>query len=147
MNSNLTIAEIADSLPREDVGTSLMRCGMAFNEVASSTFGTLLSRAMMQCGKAVRGKATLDPVDVVAMGRAAVESIEQIGKAHRGDKTLLDALIPGVEALAAAYVRDAICQRLWPNAPPPLRRAPRRPPVSNHRPAGPVGSASGPWGT
>jgi dihydroxyacetone kinase-like protein len=95
------LAEVADTLPQDDFGGSLMRCGMAFNQVASSTFGTLLSGAMMAAGKVVRGKAVVDLADWVAMGRAAVESVEQRGKCKLGDKTMLDALVPAVEAMAS----------------------------------------------
>jgi dihydroxyacetone kinase-like protein len=96
------LVEISDSLPSDDIGASLVQCGMEFNEVASSTFGTLLSAAMLQSGKAVRGRAAANLEDMVAMGRAAVDAIQKRGKAKLGDKTMLDAMIPAVDALASA---------------------------------------------
>jgi phosphoenolpyruvate---glycerone phosphotransferase subunit DhaL len=97
------LGEISASLPSGDIGASLVQCGMEFNEVASSTFGTLLSAAMLQSGKVVRGQPAANLKDLVAMGRAAVEVVQKRGKARPGDKTMLDAMIPAVEALASAH--------------------------------------------
>jgi phosphoenolpyruvate---glycerone phosphotransferase subunit DhaL len=56
----------------------------------------------MAAGKAVKGKPEADLHDLVVMGRAAVESVQQRGKAKLGDKTMLDALVPAIDALEDA---------------------------------------------
>ena len=82
----------------EDVGTMLATLGMGINKVSPSTFGTLLASAFMGAGAALRGKNSVDLQDLMAMGSGAVEGIKKRGKADVGDKTMLDALVPAVEA-------------------------------------------------
>ncbi|MDQ3686055.1 MAG: DAK2 domain-containing protein, partial [Acidobacteriota bacterium] len=43
------------------------------------------------------------PADIVAMLRAAAAGIQQRGGASLGDKTLLDALVPAIDALEAGF--------------------------------------------
>lgn len=80
----------------------IARAGMAFNRAAASTFGVLFATALMRAGQSVKGKAVLGARDVPAMGRAAVEGMMQRGKAKLGDKTLLDALVPAIDAFERA---------------------------------------------
>lgn len=61
-------------------------------------FGTFFLRAGAVCA----GKSELAPADVVAMFQAGVEGLQQRGKAALGDKTMLDALIPAVDAMRGA---------------------------------------------
>jgi dihydroxyacetone kinase len=82
----------------EDIGKLLMNCGTIINKAAPSTFGTLLSMAFMGAGKTVLGKKDIGIEDLVVMGQSAVSSIQKIGKATIGDKTLLDSLIPAVNS-------------------------------------------------
>lgn len=83
----------------ETAGATLLRCGVAFSEANPSTMATLLGTGLMRAGGALGAKELLTLPDLAAMGRAAAEGIAQRGKAHLGDKTILDALIPAVEAL------------------------------------------------
>ncbi|WP_101256026.1 dihydroxyacetone kinase subunit DhaL [Streptomyces barkulensis] len=58
-------------------------------------YGTLLRRA----GKALGTEESVDPGRLREALRAGVEAVAQLGSAARGDKTMLDALYPAVEAL------------------------------------------------
>ena len=60
--------------------------------------GTFFLRAGATCA----GKSELAPADVVALFQAGVEGIQQRGKAVLGDKTMLDALLPAVDAMRGA---------------------------------------------
>ena len=82
-----------------DVGKLLAQCGMNINKASPSTFGTILASAFMGGGRAVVGKTRLDMPDLVLVGERAIENIRKRGKAEAGDKTVLDTLIPAVEAL------------------------------------------------
>lgn len=62
---------------------------------AGPLYGTFFLRAAAACA----GKAALEAPDVVAMFEAGVAGIAQRGKAALGDKTMLDALLPAVEAM------------------------------------------------
>jgi len=64
--------------------------------------GPLLGTFFLRAGSACAGKSELAPADVVAMFQAGVEGLQQRGKAELGDKTMLDALIPAVDAMRGA---------------------------------------------
>jgi phosphoenolpyruvate---glycerone phosphotransferase subunit DhaL len=91
----------------EDVGTYLAQAGMALNRAASSSLGTLLATALMRAGKEVRGQAEVGPADLARMLRAADTGIQERGKAHPGDKTIIDVVHPAAEAFAAAIDEGA----------------------------------------
>ncbi len=89
----------------EDIGKLLMRCGMQINKASPSTFGTLLASAFMEAGKAVLGRKEIAVNDLVLLGKGAVEGVKKRGKAEVGDKTMLDALVPAVEAFEQALAK------------------------------------------
>ena len=66
------------------------------------TAGPLLGTFFLRAGAACAGKSELAPADVVALFQAGVEGIQQRGKAALGDKTMLDALLPAVDAMRGA---------------------------------------------
>ena len=82
----------------EDIGKLLMKCGMQINKASPSTFGTLLASAFMEAGKAVLGYKEIEFKDLLLLGNGAVNGVKKRGKAEVGDKTMLDALVPAVEA-------------------------------------------------
>lgn len=92
------LAKVEDT----DIGTVLGKMGMLMANVAPSTMGTLMATAIMKAGKAVKGRSEIGLKDAVDMGYAAIEGIKQRGKADIGDKTILDALHPGVVELEKA---------------------------------------------
>ena len=63
-------------------------------------YATMMMRAARVAGE--RQGAGIDASTFAAMVSAAVEGVQERGKAQRGDKTLLDALIPAAEAATAA---------------------------------------------
>lgn len=102
-----TLGKIADALAlyataTADLGKFLAGAGMLANKVGPSTMGTLLATALMRAGKTVMGQAELSPTDLARMFQAAEQGIQERGKAQLGDKTILDALHPAVEAFGAA---------------------------------------------
>jgi dihydroxyacetone kinase-like protein len=66
------------------------------------TSGPLIGTFFLRAGAACAGRSELVPADVVALFQAGVEGIRQRGKAALGDKTMLDALIPAVDAMRGA---------------------------------------------
>ena len=65
---------------------------------AGPLYGTLFLRAAAVCA----GKAELGAPDVVSLFRAGIEGVQQRGKAVPGDKTMVDALLPALEAMQSA---------------------------------------------
>jgi len=93
------ISEYFDTTKETDMGIFLSQCGFYINKINSSTFGTILTTAFIGAGKAVKGKNLIEFGDLVLMGEGAIKAIQERGKAQVGDKTLLDSLVPSVEAL------------------------------------------------
>jgi triose/dihydroxyacetone kinase / FAD-AMP lyase (cyclizing) len=83
---------------------ALRRCGAEMARKAPSTSGTLFATALLRAAVAVgQVPSPATPVALLAhVTAAAVEGIQQRGKAKLGDKTLLDALIPASNALQLA---------------------------------------------
>ncbi len=95
----------ADGGEADDIGMLLARLALSINKASPSTFGTLLASAFLGAAAAVKGKMSLEPADLLAMGHGAVEGVKKRGKADVGDKTMLDSLVPAVEAYGKA-LRD-----------------------------------------
>jgi dihydroxyacetone kinase-like protein len=64
--------------------------------------GPLLGTFFLRAGTASAGKSELAPADVVALFHAGVEGMQQRGKAALGDKTMMDAWLPAVDAMRGA---------------------------------------------
>jgi phosphoenolpyruvate---glycerone phosphotransferase subunit DhaL len=62
---------------------------------AGPLYGTFFLRAAAVCA----GKTELDAAGVAALFQAGVEGVVERGKAAAGDKTMLDALLPALEAM------------------------------------------------
>lgn len=61
-------------------------------------YGTFFLRASAACG----GKEKLREADVVAMFEAGIAGVQERGKAELGDKTMVDAFLPALEAMKKA---------------------------------------------
>ena len=61
-------------------------------------YGTFFLRASGSCA----GVAELDADDLVTLFKAGIEGLQQRGKAEAGDKTMVDALLPALQAMQAA---------------------------------------------
>ena len=80
---------------------------MALISRVGGASGPLYGTAFLRAAAAAGGKAVLAPADVAALFRAALAGIQERGKAAVGEKTMVDALAPAVEALEAALNRGA----------------------------------------
>jgi len=91
-------------MPDATMDARLMKAGMSFNSAGASTFGALVATAAMRAAKYAKdnGLDSWDLSAVIAGAIAAAEGIQQRGNASRGDKTVLDALWPAIEALQSA---------------------------------------------
>lgn len=89
-----------------DVGTILKTVGTTLVSTVGGASGPLYGTAFLRAGTALAGKQELQPGDVVAGLEAALEGIMARGRAQRGEKTMVDALGPGVDALKASVAAD-----------------------------------------
>jgi dihydroxyacetone kinase-like protein len=101
------VMEYLASPVEEDIGKLLVGCGLRFNKASPSTFGTLLASAFMEAGKASLGRKEIGIEEIVLIGQGAIDGIKKRGKAEIGEKTMLDSLIPAVEAFKKELAKGA----------------------------------------
>ena len=107
-NGFQAVAAECEAQAETDIGKLFMKLGMKMNSTVPSTMGTLISTCLMKAGPAAKGKTEIALSDLAAMGEGALNGVMERGGAKPGDKTMLDALAPAVEALkqAAAEGKD-----------------------------------------
>jgi len=88
------LPELAD----KDIGTILKGVGMALVSSVGGASGPLYGTAYMKAGAAMKGKTELTPDDLAAAFDAAIGGVQMRGKAHEGEKTMLDAQMPASKA-------------------------------------------------
>lgn len=97
------LAGLAETTPAETTLADVVKqAGMAFASANPSTFAALVGGSLLKASKTVADVDALQPSDILRCARAAAESIQVKGKAELGDKTILDALIPSLDAADAA---------------------------------------------
>jgi dihydroxyacetone kinase-like protein len=94
-------AELAAN-PPADVRSVFQNVATVLIRTMGGSSGPLLGTFFLRAAAACAGKSELAPADVVALFQAGVEGLQQRGKAALGDKTMLDALIPAVDAMRGA---------------------------------------------
>jgi phosphoenolpyruvate---glycerone phosphotransferase subunit DhaL len=88
--------------PPADLRSVFQNVATVLIRTMGGTSGPLLGTFFLRAGAACAGKSELAAADVVAVFQAGVDGIQQRGKAALGDKTMLDALLPAVEAMRGA---------------------------------------------
>ena len=86
----------------DDIGASLKAVGMALVSSVGGAAGPLYGTLFMQMGQAAAGKSELDLAGFTDALDAGVQGVIRRGKAEPGDKTMLDALGPALDALREA---------------------------------------------
>lgn len=86
----------------KDIGSILKNTGMALLSSVGGASGPLYGTFFMRAGMAVGAKETLVPADLMTLLQAAVSGVLERGKAQVGDKTMVDALLPALEAFQKA---------------------------------------------
>jgi len=86
----------------KDIGTILKTTGMTLLSKVGGAGGPLYGTLYLQAGMKTTGKMELSLDDWIEALSAAVDGVVMRGKAELGDKTMVDALTPAVEALRQA---------------------------------------------
>lgn len=89
-----------------DLGKTLLKCSSVFNESAPSSLGTITSFGMMGMAKALKKKTECNVAELARAMDAGIQMIMDKAKSKPGEKTILDALYPAVEALKAHSADD-----------------------------------------
>jgi dihydroxyacetone kinase-like protein len=101
MGWNAVAAQVAQLPAESSIQQICNSAAKAFITVGGSA-GPLWATALMRGGASAKDKQSLDRDGFVAFLAAACRGMEERGKAQRGDKTMLDAFLPAVEAAEAA---------------------------------------------
>jgi dihydroxyacetone kinase-like protein len=88
-----------DSLPP---GRLLIVAGKTLVSTIGGASGPLWGTALRRAGRSLGDRAEPGGEDIVAALDAALDGVVDLGAASRGDKTMVDALAPAVEALRHA---------------------------------------------
>jgi dihydroxyacetone kinase-like protein len=85
-----------------DPGAVLKTVAMALVSNVGGAAGPLYGTLLLQMGTAIADQPEVDEAAFAAAWRKGLEGVQARGKAEAGDKTMVDALIPAVEALEAS---------------------------------------------
>lgn len=88
-----------DDYNRDDIGAFLQKIAIAITSRIGGTSGPIWGTGFLRAAAQFKGRDEITKADVIAALRAAVEGIKARGGAELGDKTLLDALVPAIDAL------------------------------------------------
>ena len=105
INMDRGFKAVLDKLPgiaEADIGTILKTVGSTLVSTVGGASGPLYGTAFLRAGIALAGKQELQPADMATGLDAALEGVVARGKAKTGEKTMLDALTPAVEAFKTA---------------------------------------------
>ena len=93
------MAKYLGGCAESDLGRAFMRASAVFNEAAPSTLGTITSVALMGMARSLKGRQEAGVAAVADAMAAGVASVMEKAKSKPGEKTILDALCPAIDAL------------------------------------------------
>jgi dihydroxyacetone kinase-like protein len=102
LNMARGFAKVVEKLPSvadTNIGTILNTTGMALISSVGGASGPLYGTFFMRASTAAQSRQELEPADVVRMLELGIEGVVQRGRAEVGEKTMLDALTPALQAL------------------------------------------------
>jgi dihydroxyacetone kinase-like protein len=85
-----------------DIGTIFKTVGMTLQSTVGGAVGPLYGTFFLQAGRKAAGKMELNLEDWCTALEAALDGVMMRGNAEPGDKTMVDALTPAVNALKRA---------------------------------------------
>jgi len=104
-------AELNTNAP-SDISATFKTVAMTLIRTVGGASGPLYGTFFLRASTACVGKSELQAPDLAAAFEAGVDGIIQRGKAQLGDKTMLDTLIPAVQAMQHALQEDADVRRM-----------------------------------
>ncbi|OQR62128.1 dihydroxyacetone kinase subunit L [Streptomyces maremycinicus] len=87
----------------ETPGAVLVLAGRQLISTVGGASGPLYGTLLRRTGKALGDAAEVDEEGFAGALRAGVEAVMQLGGAAPGDKTMIDALVPAVDALPGGF--------------------------------------------
>jgi len=99
------VVAFLETAEETDLGRLMMQCSGVFNEAAPSSLGTITSFGMLGMAKSLKGKTEATFAETVDAFGAGIDTIMTRAGSKPGEKTILDAICPAVDALKA-YASD-----------------------------------------
>lgn len=96
------LPQIYAELDEPDMGKRLFKAGTKMASVVPSTMGTLMASGWMEGGKCLKGRERVDASGFALFLRGFADGIAKRGKCAKGERTVLDALLPAAEAAEKA---------------------------------------------
>lgn len=93
------VEEMIKDSSDEDLGTIFKNVGMKLVSTVGGAAGPLYGTAFLRAANVVNNKNDISLVDFVYCLDAAIEGVKFRGKSVQGEKTMLDAMIPALEAI------------------------------------------------
>lgn len=88
-----------DGLKDQNIGALLKTVGMTLVSAVGGSAGPLYGTAFMRAGMVAADKTEIDINDFLACMKAAVDGVMMRGKSVYGEKTMLDSMIPALDAM------------------------------------------------
>lgn len=93
-----SVLEKTEDLKDKDCGTILKTVAMTLISKIGGASGPLYGTAFLKSAVVVQDKMEINKEDAVYILDESIKGVKMRGKAEKGDKTMLDALIPAYEA-------------------------------------------------
>ncbi|TKV61606.1 dihydroxyacetone kinase family protein [Nakamurella flava] len=97
-------------------GSVLIEAGDAWSDQGGGTSGVIWGRMLQAFGKSLGDEKPVDAAAVVAAASEARDVVMGFGKATVGDKTMIDAVVPFVDTLAADVQSGLSLSEAWGHA-------------------------------
>lgn len=94
---NAVIEKLSKDKENNDFGAALKKTGMTLLSTVGGASGPLYGTAYMEAGKILAGKSELTNDDLKKIFEAVIAGIQKRGHAVKGEKTMLDSIIPAYE--------------------------------------------------
>ena len=110
INMNRGFQKVLTQLPtiiNKDIGSIFKTVSMTLISTVGGASGPLYGTLFLRASVVVTGKLELTSEDMAKVFAAAVEGVVQRGKAHLGDKTMLDALSPAANSFTEAVANGS----------------------------------------
>ncbi len=95
-------ADVAGPLETSSIGELLKTVGMTLVSAMGGTSGPLVGTLFLKMGISIGDVSEVTVQGWAAAMRAAADGVMALGQAAPGDKTMIDALVPAVDALETA---------------------------------------------
>lgn len=92
-----------DALADKEPGEVLKTVGMTLVSTVGGASGPLYGTGFMKMGMSLKGKTEITVPDFLEALAAAIAGIQMRGKAVKGEKTMLDAMIPAKDAMEKSW--------------------------------------------